>query len=141
MILVDINLLLYAYFPTYPDHEAARLWLERALNGRARVGLPWATLLGFARIASNPRVFEDAPPITDAWALVQEWLSLDSVWTPTPTQRHAGLVAGLLAARPSHRHATDAHLAALAIEHGLVLCSADADFGRFPGVTWDNPVG
>lgn len=139
MILVDVNLLLYAQFASYAEHEVARQWLEQRFNS-GRVGLPWSVLLGFARIASNPRIFSDAPPVDEVWQVVEAWLALDTVWSPAPGAGHASLVAQMLEAVPVRRLVTDAHLAALAVEHGLVLCSADTDFARFPMVRWDNPL-
>jgi len=137
--LVDVNLLLYAYFPQYPLHGAARDWLESQLNTSA-VALPWASVLGFARIASNPRIFDPAPPAHDVWQVVGAWLALDSVSVPTPTSRHHLLVSQMLVHAGRSRDLTDAHLAALAVEHGMVLCTADMGFARFPMLRWENPL-
>jgi toxin-antitoxin system PIN domain toxin len=141
VILVDANLLLYSHIQDYPQHVAARNWLDSCLNGTIRVGLPWPSLLAFVRIASNPRIFEKPLTVGSAWNQVASWLALAPVWTPQPTPRHQTVLGGLLAnATFKANLVSDAHLAALAIEHGLRLCSSDDDFGRFAGLTWTNPL-
>jgi uncharacterized protein len=105
------------------------------------VGLPWASVLAFLRLVTNPRVFERSEPITDAWRQVLAWLGCETVWIPQPTERHAEVLGYLLATPGVHANLVpDAHLAALAIEHELVLYSTDGDFGRFPGLRWLNPL-
>jgi uncharacterized protein len=141
MILVDANLLVYAHVTSLPEHDHAHAWLDLRLNGVARVGLPWPSLLSFVRLVSNPRIFERAQPVRDAWRQVEDWLACESVWIPAPTERHAATLGGLLAAQPLRSDLVpDAHLAALAIEHGLTLCSTDGDFARFAGLKWTNPL-
>jgi uncharacterized protein len=142
VILVDANLLLYAANRDAPEHDAARAWLDDRLSGTARVGLPWPSLLAFVRLASHPLVVREAVPVASAWAQVVEWLDCEAAWVPTPTERHAA-VLGALCAQPgmTSRLVPDAHLATLAIEHGLTLCSTDGDFARFAGLTWQNPLG
>lgn len=141
MIVVDANLLVYAVSAGMRQHEAARTWLDERLNGPAPVGLPWPALLAFVRLVSNPRVFERPRAIPDAWRQVEEWLECPPVWIPAPTERHREVLGDLLRrAVPRANLVADAHLAALAIEHGLTLCSTDGDFGRFPGVRWENPL-
>lgn len=141
MILVDANLLIYAHVSTFPQHERARNWLDEQMNGAAPVGLPWPSLLAFLRLVTNPRLFDNPEPITDAWEQVVAWLSCDPSWIPQPTERHSQILGGLLAGSGIHANLVpDAHLAALAIEHGLILCSTDGDFGRFPGLRWRNPL-
>ncbi|MEW6273166.1 MAG: TA system VapC family ribonuclease toxin, partial [Thermodesulfobacteriota bacterium] len=93
MILVDANLLLYAVVSGYPQHRAAHAWLDARLNGHARVGLPWASLLAFLRISTNPRLFSDPFPMTEAWRRVDRWLDVENVWTPTPSARHREVLA------------------------------------------------
>jgi len=141
VILVDANLLLYAANHDAPEHAQARAWLDEQLNGTARVGLPWPSLLAFVRLASNPVVVREAVTPARAWVQVEEWLACEPAWIPSPGPRHAELVGGLLR-HPwmTSRLVPDAHLAALAIEHGLTLCSTDGDFARFPGLTWRNPL-
>ena len=141
MILVDANILIYAHVSSFSQHDAARDWLDQQLNGSTRVGLPWGSILAFLRLVTNPRVFEHAEPIEDAWRQVREWLAFEVVWTPQPTERHAELFGQLLALPGIHGNLLpDAHLAALAIEHGLTLCSSDGDFARFRGLRWQNPL-
>lgn len=141
MILVDANLLLYAKISDYPQHIRTRLWLEAQINGNARVGLPWPSLLAFVRIATNPRVFEQPLSVHDAWGQVREWLDLPKIWIPSPTHQHAEILGELLLTTGSAGNLVpDVHLAALAIEHGLTLCSSDGDFGRFPRLQWRNPL-
>ncbi len=140
MILVDANLLIYASAPESPQHEAAKEWLDGRLNSLERVGLPWPSLLAFMRIVSNPRLFEGAS-LSHARAQVRAWLELPGTWVPNPTEEHPRILSELLESEHSHRLVPDAHLAALALEHGLVLCSTDGDFGRFRQLRWENPLG
>ena len=141
MTLVDANVLLYAKFVEFPRHEPARAWLDGVLTGPDAVGLPWASLLAFLRIGSDARLLRRPLPLPDGVRQVARWLAAPGVWTPAPTPRHAEVLAGLLAgADGSPQAVTDAHLAALAIEHGLTLCTADAGFRRFPGLRWENPL-
>lgn len=142
MILIDANLLIYAYSSNFPQHTAAREWLDRQINESLRVGLPWASLLAFLRITTNPRMFSRPLPMAKAWDQVEAWLACEAVWVPAPTERHSSVLGGLLADRGvSGNLVSDAHLAALAIEHGLTLCSADGDFARFASLRWHNPLG
>jgi toxin-antitoxin system PIN domain toxin len=141
LILVDVNLLIYASIEESPHHSAALAWLDRQLNGRTRVGLPWPSLLGFLRVVTNRRALAQPLSMEDAWGQVGRWLQQEVVWTPNPTDAHAEVLGRLLAfpgmvANLVH----DAELAALAIEHGLTMCSADRDFARFPGLRWENPL-
>lgn len=120
MILLDANLLLYAKVAEYPQHGAAAAWLEKQINTANRIGLPWPSLLAFLRIVTNPRIYESPLSVDDAWAQVEEWLALSNTWIPLPTDQHQSVLRQLL----HDTHATanlvpDAHLAALAIEHGL----------------------
>jgi uncharacterized protein len=141
MILVDTNLLVYAHVESAARHEAAHAWLDEQLNVAPRVGLPWGSLLGFLRITTNPRVFARPVPMAVAWMQVWNWLTADPVWVPQPTDRHATVLRELLALPGVHGNLVpDAHLAALAIEHGLTLCSTDGDFARFPGLRFLNPL-
>lgn len=141
MILIDINMLVYASIPAFEQHQAARPWLDDQLSGAAPVGLPWASLLGYLRLVTNPRIVRPPVPMVTAWERVSAWLSADPVWMPAPTERHADVLGKLLVAPGVHGNLVpDAHLAALAIEHGLTLCSTDGDFARFPGLRWLNPI-
>jgi toxin-antitoxin system PIN domain toxin len=140
VILVDANLLIYARSTSVPEHEISRRWLDEKLNQGTRVGLPWPSLLAFVRILSNPRAVSKPEPVTHLWQQVSDWLALEAVWTPSPYNRHADILGGLLPFANTHDLVPDAHLAALAIEHNLTLCSTDGDFARFPGLRWENPL-
>ncbi|MGH7314430.1 MAG: type II toxin-antitoxin system VapC family toxin [Candidatus Rokuibacteriota bacterium] len=141
MILVDANLLIYAHVSALPQHAAARTWLDDRLQGTSRIGLPWPSLLAFVRVVSNPRVFQHPEPVPSAWQQVEDWLDQEPVWVPTPTEQHRTTLAPLLREATDRPYLVpDAHLAALAIEHGLTLCSTDRDFARFPGLRWENPL-
>lgn len=141
MILVDANLLLYATISDFEQHEPARAWLDERLNAPIRVGLPWPSLLAFIRIATNARVFPRPLAVTAAWRRVTAWLDLETVWTPQPTERHRDVLDGFLAGTASSsKLVPDAHLAAIAVGHGLTLCSTDGDFARFDGLRWENPL-
>ena len=141
MILVDANLLIYAHVSAFVQHKAARDWLDRQLNDVSRVGLPWASLLAFLRVVTNARIFGRPEPMVDAWAQVMEWLSCDGAWIPEPTEHHLEVLSRLIALPGVLGNLVpDAHLAALAIEHGVILCSTDGDFARFPGLRWLNPL-
>jgi uncharacterized protein len=141
VILVDANLLVYAQVAGFRQHDPARDWLDRRLSGRDRVGLPWPSLLAFVRLVTNPRVFEQPQSVKAAWGQVERWLEAGPAWIPTPTSRHREVLASVFE-RVNARGdlVPDAHLAALAIEHGLVLTSTDGDFARFPDLRWENPL-
>lgn len=111
------------------------------MNGTARVGFPWPSLLAFLRLVTNPRVFERPASSRAAWQQVEEWLDCEAAWVPAPTERHREVLGRLLASGAVRANLIpDAHLAALAIEHGLVLASTDGDFARFPGLRFENPL-
>lgn len=141
MILIDANLLVYAHVSSFVQHERAREWLDGQLNGATSVGLPWESLLAFLRLVTNPRVFERPESTANAWRQVLAWLNCETAWIPQPSERHDELLGELLAIPGVHANLIpDTHLAALAMEHGLILCSADGDFARFPGLRWLNPL-
>lgn len=141
MRLVDANILVYAFTTSFPQHERARAWLDDRLSDPMPVGLPWPSLLAFVRLTSNQRLFERPASVAAAWRQVEEWLACDPAWVPGPTARHAEVLGGLLASSGVRaEHVPDAHLAALALEHGLVVASADTDFTRFPNVRFENPL-
>lgn len=141
VILIDANILVYAHVSSFAQHRVAREWLDRQLNGPAPVGLPWASVLAFLRLVTNSRVFEHPESMADAWGQVQAWLACETVWSPEATERHADVLGEILKL-PGMRGnlVPDAHLAALAIEHGLTLCSTDGDFARFRALRWLNPI-
>jgi toxin-antitoxin system PIN domain toxin len=141
VILVDANLLVYAFAREMPQHASASAWLDERLNGASRVGLPWESLVAFVRLVTNPRVFERPATPARAWRQVEEWLALETVWIPQPTPQHRDTLGRLLAESGSAANLVpDAHLAALAIGHGLELCSSDGDFARFAGLRWIDPL-
>ena len=141
MILLDANLLLYAANRAAPEHERARAWLDDRLNGTVPLGLPWPSLLAFVRLATNPLVVRHPVAAAEAWRQVEEWLECEPAWTPLPGDGHRAIIGGFLRAPwMTSRLVPDAHLAALAIEHGLTLQSSDGDFARFPGLKWENPL-
>lgn len=141
MILVDANLLLYAYDPAAAEHEASRLWLETTLSGSALVRFSWLTLWAFLRITTNPRIFERPLTIAEAADHVSSWLAQPSAGTLEPGERHWDILRHLAQdGQASGPLVMDAALAAIAIEHGATLCTTDRDFARFPGLTWTNPI-
>lgn len=140
-MLIDANLLVFAVREESPFHVKARNWLTDQLNGERRVGIPWQSLAAFLRITTNPRIYERPLEPIAAWTYVEGWLADDLVWTPAPTPRHAQVLGDLIKHhQPRGNLVTDAQLAALAIEHGLEVCSADTDFARFTEIRWNNPL-
>lgn len=140
-ILVDANLLLFAHHRQFEQHEPARAWWADALSTVPIVGIPWVTSLAFLRISTHPRALTRPLRIEAAWRVVEGWLSRANVRCPVPTERHRAVLGDLLvSARASGNHTSDAHLAALAIEWGLELVSADHDFARYPGLRWTDPL-
>jgi toxin-antitoxin system PIN domain toxin len=142
VILVDANLLIFAA-TNCPEQAAAKSWLDEQLNGTTLVGIPWHSLLAFLRISTNLRIYgQTVASVAEAWAQVESWLSCPNVWIPQPTEKHSRFLReNLRYAGAGGNLIPDAHLAALAMEHGLTLCSADDDFGRFQGLNWINPLG
>lgn len=141
MKLPDVNLLLYAVDESSPRFERARPWVEALLGGRETVALPWSVLLAFLRLTTSPRVVAEPFTITEALDVVDGWLRRPNVVVIHPTDRHASILRELLTPLGAGGNLTsDAHLAALAIEHGAELCSADTDFLRFTGLRWSDPL-
>jgi len=139
--LADTNLLLYAVDESSPQHGRARDWLDGVLSGTETVAFAWAVLLAFVRLSTNARIFEAPLTLDQALSLVDGWLEQPCAVVVHPTDRHSTLLRELLGPLGTAGNLTmDAHLAALAIEHGAELCSADADFSRFPGLRWVNPL-
>lgn len=140
-MLVDTNVLLFAVDANSHFHASARTWLTNVLNGPQRVGLPWQVLGAFVRIATNPRASERPLSPQAAWTHVEDWLALGTVWVPNPTEHHSRVLGSLITSYQLRGNLiTDAQLAALAIEHGLTVCSADTDFARFGEIRWVNPL-
>lgn len=141
MILVDANVLLYAYDRICPRHDAARTWLEAALSGDEAVGLPLVTLVAFVRIATNPAVYRRPLSPARAVEIVGNWLARPNVTIAQPSERHWAILAAV-EARGQARGAliVNAHLAALAIERGATLATTDRDFARFEGLRLRDPL-
>ncbi|MDW7712023.1 MAG: type II toxin-antitoxin system VapC family toxin [Deferrisomatales bacterium] len=141
MILVDANLLLYAEDRLSPHHEAARGWWDEQLSGASPVCLSWPVIGAFVRIGTNPRIFRRPLTLGEALHRIQSWLEQPCTRVVVPTQRHWAVFRELLErGQATGNLVPDAHLAALAVEHGCELCSSDTDFVRFPGLTWRNPL-
>ncbi len=141
MILVDANLLLYAYNPSFDRHHIARTWLEEILGKPDPVRLAWTGILAFVRVATNPRAFEYPLSLEEAMSIVSSWLARPMVAILEPGERHWEILRDLLVRTQTRGPViTDAHLAALAVEHGATLCSTDRDFARFPGLRLLNPL-
>lgn len=141
MILPDINLLVYAYNADAPGHPKAKIWWETCLSESRPVGLPWSVLLGYLRLMTSRSVLLEPMAAEEATGHIRSWLARPHVQILQPGPRHLDLLDSLLrGARISGSLTTDAHLAALAIEHQAELHSNDADFSRFPGLRWTNPL-
>jgi uncharacterized protein len=140
-VLLDANVLIYAVDTESPFHERARIWMENALNGSRRVAIPWASTSAFLRITTNPRALRRPLSPVDAWTIVEAWLDAEPVWSPLPGAGYRTIFGRLLTTLDLRANlVADAALAALCIEHGLAIVSADSDFARFTEVEWINPV-
>jgi uncharacterized protein len=140
-VLVDANILIYAVDTTSPFHTKARAWLEEALNGPRRVALAWPSLHAFLRISTNARAMSAPLDPSQAWTLVERWLDAPATWVPSMGDGHRELLGRLIVAGDLRGNLiSDAVLAALCLEHGLMIVSADSDFARFPSIVWFNPV-
>jgi len=138
--LVDANVLLYAVNEDAPPHSAARDWLDGALGGAETVGFAWIVLLAFLRLATHAAVFPHPLTVEAAVEAVDGWLAQPAAVVVQPTPRHLAVLRGLLAETgPAANLVNDAHLAALALEHGAGIVSFDRDFGRFAGIRWSPP--
>jgi len=141
MIIPDINLLVYAHNDQAPEHAKARAWWEATLNGRVPVGIPWISMSGFIRLMTHPRVLALPLDIHQAIGHVRSWLAQPPVRILHPGANFEDLFLGYLAQLGTGGNlTTDAQLAALTVEHQAQLHSCDADFSRFPGLRWVNPL-
>ncbi|WP_154759656.1 type II toxin-antitoxin system VapC family toxin [Amycolatopsis pithecellobii] len=139
-MLVDANVLLYAVNKDAPNHEAARSWLDRALSVGGSVGFTWVVLLAFLRISTHPNIFRNPLPSNLAFETVEQWLDQPGAVVLQPTPRHLGVLRGLLRSIGTAGNlVNDAHLAAIAVEHGADVMSFDADFTRFDGLRVHRP--
>jgi toxin-antitoxin system PIN domain toxin len=140
-VIIDANVLLYAVDRESAFHDRSRRWLEERIDGAARVGMPWQSLGAFLRIVTHPRALEHPLAAAGAWDHVRAWLAQPNVWVPVETERHAEVLEGLVLRHDVRGNlVSDARLAALAIEYGVPVASADSDFARFPEITWVNPL-
>ncbi len=141
MKLPDANLLLYALDEESLLHARARAWLEALLSGTEPVGFAWVVMLAFVRLSTRPQLFANPLAPAEAFAVVEGWLAQPCALVLQPTERHLAVLRGLVEPLGTAGNiTTDAHLAALAIEHGGEVCSADTDFARFRGLRWTNPL-
>jgi uncharacterized protein len=139
--LVDVNVLLYAVDESAPMHLRARRWLEETLSGTETIALPWIVLLAFVRLSTRHALFERPLAADEAFDIIDGWLAQPCVAVVHPGPRHAGVLRDLITPLGTAGNlTTDAHLAALAIENGALLCSGDTDFARFPGLRWTDPL-
>jgi uncharacterized protein len=140
--VVDANVLLYAVNSAADRHREARSWLDGALSGGVTVGFSWIVLLAFLRLSTKVGLFPHPLPVEGALERVRAWLAQPTSVVLEPTPRHLDVLAGLMSATGTGGNLTsDAHLAALAIEHRATVVTYDPDFGRFPGVAWQVPNG
>lgn len=141
MILIDANLLVYAYHPRAREHEASRRWLEGVLAGPELVRFGWLSLWAFLRLATNSRVFARPLSAAEANAAVSSWLAQPCAGVLEPGERHWTILQELVqAGQATGPLIMDAAIAALAIEHGATLHTTDRDFARFPSLKWTNPL-
>ncbi|HXR40309.1 MAG TPA: type II toxin-antitoxin system VapC family toxin [Terracidiphilus sp.] len=141
MIVLDVNLLLYAYDTASLEHRKARKWVEEVFSGDEPIGLPWQTLTAFIRILTYPGLLGERFTRGQALAIVDQWVEMPHVRTLTPGERHWTLFRDMLVnGNVRGKVTTDAALAALTIEYGGVLHTNDRDFARFPGLRWVNPL-
>jgi toxin-antitoxin system PIN domain toxin len=141
VILPDINLLVFAHDSGCPLHSRARRWWDDALAGSEGIGLAWITLLGLIRVSTHPAILHHPMTSEEICSRIEDWLELPHVHIPHPAENHfSRLRKNLHSLGTAGNLTTDAHLATLAIERGYTLCSNDADFSRFPGLKWKNPL-
>lgn len=140
-MLLDANILLYAVDEASPFHQRASTWLTDQLNGARRVAFPWQSLVTFIRISTHDRASQHPLTAEQAAGFIVDWLEPEVSWIPREGPGHARILTDLITRYQLRGNTiSDAHLAALAIEHGLEVCSNDSDFARFSEVRWINPV-
>ena len=141
IVLLDANVLLYSVDEDSPHHPRASEWMRAAFRGQRRIGIPWQTIGAFLRMATHPRVFAHPVTSTDAWSMVEHWLTAPVCWIPQASERTARILGKLINELDIRGNLiTDAQLAALAIEHGVPVVSVDSDFARFGEIRWINPL-
>jgi uncharacterized protein len=141
MIIPDINILVHAYNLDAREHKPAREWWEGMLRSSRPIGLPWASILGFIRVSTIPRLTRRPLFAHEATGKVRGWLSVPNIQIVVPGEVHAELVFGMLDELGTAGNlTTDVHLAALAMEYNAEIATTDADFARFRGLRWFNPT-
>ena len=141
MIVIDVNLLLYAHMKSSAFYRPARAWFEKTLSSGEDVGIPLQSAMAFLRITTNQNLPLGRLEMSAALNIVEAWLAQPGVQLLYPADGHWPIFRRmLLEGRAAGVLSTDAHLAALTIEHGGTLCSTDSDFARFPGLRWNNPL-
>jgi uncharacterized protein len=141
VIILDVNILIYAVNQDAPLHSRAKSWLETTISGKETIGISWTVLLAFLRLTTRPGLFRNPISVDAAFDVLDSWLEQPSVTLLDPGPRHRIILREILAPMGSGGNLTsDAHLAALALEHRAELCSSDHDFLRFPGLKWRNPL-
>jgi len=139
--LIDASLVIWAHHEQFTQHQSAKRWWATTLTSTPSVGIPWPTIVAFVRISTHPRALSRPLDVSTAYGVVEEWLTRTNVFLPVPTDRHAMLYGAMLrTGKAAGNHTTDAHLAALAVEWGLEVMSADRDFARYPGLRWHDPT-
>jgi toxin-antitoxin system PIN domain toxin len=141
MIVLDVNLLIYAYDTSCSEHKKARTWVEEVFSGDEPICLPWQTISAFLRILTYPQTFGERFTMQQTVAVIDGWLAMPHVRTLAPGEGHWKLLREMLASGDVRgKLTTDAVLAALTMEYGGVLYTNDRDFARFPGLRWVNPL-
>jgi len=141
MILVDANILLYAYDAGCPQHESCRDWLETVFRNNVALGFTWTTILSFLRLSTDSRVYRSPRSVEESSEIVSGWFEQPAVYVLQPGEEHWAILQRLIRDGQARGPLiTDAHLAALAVEHGAALCTNDRDFARFPGLRIVNPL-
>ena len=141
MIVIDVNLLLYAYDSASLEHDRAAAWLDQGLSSSAAIGLSWHTILSFLRISTSLKMIVRPLELDHAASIISDWLERPNVSIIDPTERHWEIFSKLLpGSKVRGSLIMDAHLAALAIEHGATLCTNDRDFARFPCLRVEYPL-
>jgi toxin-antitoxin system PIN domain toxin len=141
LIVLDANILLYAYDSASSQHAKARVWIEEAFSGTEPVGLPWQTISAFLRIMTNPRLPGERFTLPEGAQIVDGWLEQPNIRTLPPGDDHWSLFRQMIVeGQAAGGLVSDAHLAALTMEYGGVLHTTDRDFARFPGLRWRNPL-
>lgn len=141
MIVPDVNVLVHSYNAAAMQHGVARLWWEAALSEGQPVGLAWMAMLGFLRVMTHPRIVPKPMPVAVATTAVRGWIARPSVTILQPGPRHGEILLRLVEELGTAGNLTsDAHLAAIAIEHRAEIATTDTDFARFPGLRWFNPL-